>query len=176
MKNIILTSRAKGFTLIELIVVIVILGVLSAIAAPKFINLQDDAKTAHLQAVKASMESAIDLAHSKLIVDGLEEQVGVFSGAEPKLAQWCDSCLFSWGYPANMPVTWTHLLDDIDFSTDTGNQIVIASGIPGMATSSAFTFNDNVSGGAIIDLACYIRYTPPTTATADYELVLVPCS
>ncbi len=80
-----MVRNSKGFTLIELVIVIVILGILSATVAPKFIDLQSDAKTARLQALKGSMESALDLAHSKLIVDGLENQASVFSGTEAKL-------------------------------------------------------------------------------------------
>ncbi|MED5521016.1 MAG: prepilin-type N-terminal cleavage/methylation domain-containing protein, partial [Pseudomonadota bacterium] len=37
-------STQQGFTLIELIIVIVLLGILAVTAAPKFLNLQDDAR------------------------------------------------------------------------------------------------------------------------------------
>lgn len=50
--------KNKGFTLIEMIVVIVILGVLAVTAAPKFMGLQSDARIATLQATKGAIESS----------------------------------------------------------------------------------------------------------------------
>tara|TARA_R110002167_G_scaffold214068_3_gene418737 strand:- start:22899 stop:23441 length:543 start_codon:yes stop_codon:yes gene_type:complete len=69
-------NEQQGFTLIELVVVIVILGILAVTAAPKFINLQDDARTATLQAVKASMQSAASLVYSKSLIKGNESSAG----------------------------------------------------------------------------------------------------
>ncbi|QBG36604.1 type II secretion system protein [Litorilituus sediminis] len=72
MKYSVKNKAQQGFTLIELVVVIVILGILAVTAAPKFINLQDDARTATLQGVKAAIESSTALVYSKSLIAGNE--------------------------------------------------------------------------------------------------------
>lgn len=60
----------KGFTLIELVVVIVILGILAATAAPRFIDLTGDAKVSVMRGVGGSIESAVSMIHAKAIIEG----------------------------------------------------------------------------------------------------------
>jgi MSHA pilin protein MshA len=70
----------RGFTLVELIVVIVILGILAATALPRFVNLGSDARAAQMQAIAASMEAAKQLVQAKWLAAGSATQTTVDIG------------------------------------------------------------------------------------------------
>lgn len=61
----------KGFTLIEIVMVIVLLGILAAVAIPRFLDLQTEAKTAAAKGVKGALKGAFSIAYAKHRVKGL---------------------------------------------------------------------------------------------------------
>ena len=62
----------RGFTLIELVVVIVLLAILGAVMVPRFVNLSDEARTAKARGTVASLDSGINLTHAECLTEGAQ--------------------------------------------------------------------------------------------------------
>lgn len=70
------TVGQTGFTLIELVAVMVILGVLAAVALPQFIDLKDEARSANLAQIEGTMHSATTLVNAQAQIER-KTQVGI---------------------------------------------------------------------------------------------------
>lgn len=62
--------KQAGFTIIELVVVIILLGILAATALPRFIDVTDDAHTAAFEGVHGGFQTGVSMYHAQWVADG----------------------------------------------------------------------------------------------------------
>ncbi|WP_088329620.1 prepilin-type N-terminal cleavage/methylation domain-containing protein [Lacimicrobium sp. SS2-24] len=91
-------SNVRGFTLIELIIVIVVLGILAVIAAPKFLDISADARIASLEALKGNMRSASDLVNYKARIENKTD-----CSTDPTIDVGTETITLRCGYPCPHP-------------------------------------------------------------------------
>jgi len=146
--------KQTGFTLIELIVVILILGILAATALPRFINAQQDARIAKAQGIYGAIRSASALAKARCELDlgsGLVA-IGTCGNAAPQV---------------NMDGTLINIVNRYPAATAAG---IIAAAQLGAATDGLTIGAANPITidviGATTPATCRISYTAATAAAA----------
>lgn len=138
-------SNEQGFTLIELIVVIVILGILAAFAIPRFVNLQNDARRSVLQGISGSLQAASALAYSKALVSN-PVQTGSSGTISVPGAGTNGTVALAYGYPTGASIS-TMLQSTTNFGVK--------------ASSTQATFWPTSAGNSA---GCEVVYTPATSS------------
>ncbi|WP_104400054.1 type II secretion system protein [Vibrio penaeicida] len=154
-------KRQGGFTLIELVVVIVILGILAVTAAPKFLNLQGDARESSLQGLKGAMSGASGIVYGKSAIEGEE---GVSKGAATAPA--ASGINTHFGYPTAATDGIQLAVEGLPADWDTN-----VSGASYYATFKASP--THADAPAIVGTNCYVSYTEAANSSSAPTISVV---
>jgi len=147
-------KRQGGFTLIELVVVIVILGILAVTAAPRFLNLQSDARESSLQGLKGAMAGAAGIVYGRAAIDGVETQSSVTAASS------ASGIALTFGYPSATTDGIGNAVDGL--GANDGDWIAV-SGSGSTATAPVIHYS---FAGSASDTECFVTYETNASAGA----------
>lgn len=159
-------KKQNGFTLIELVVVIIILGILAVTAAPKFINLQSDARKSTLSGIEAALKGANSLVYSKAVIQGKEKVDGDTTENIDTTGDGTADLIGAYGYVKG---TASEVADVLDVSAD---EWTVAK--PSTAdVSGANVIIHAESFAPTKDSKCFVEYTEAASpgASPTYKVV-----
>jgi prepilin-type N-terminal cleavage/methylation domain-containing protein len=135
---------SKGFTLIELVIIIVVLGILAAVAIPKYFDMQSSAMESTIRQFGGSLKEASSLYLSRAVLDG--------TARKPPVQSFWDFVALQEGASDRNTIVINnsirHLLQDPNANVLSGDGLTITLNLHGGGVA---TYHFNPTTGAVTD-------------------------
>jgi len=153
-------NQHLGFSLIKLTVMLMILGILTVIAAPRFLNLHSEARMSALEGLKSAMQNAAGVVHAQAEQAEQAEQApqATRSAVTMSLNSGSQVIEMVFGYPAATSAGIGHAVAGL---SDTATWRVVSTS----ATSISYGFRDDS------EKACVVRYVQPSSAGEPPQII-----
>jgi len=163
------SSNQNGFTLIELVIVIVILGILAVTAAPKFLDLTSDARTSTVDGLTGTVKGGANIIYSKALIDGVTST----SDSSESVTVSGETVSLVFGYPD---------AQTLDLAIDAADWAVVeAETVTRIYPNDVTAATAPATGDAFVESAnheaCYVQYTEAASdgATPVITSVVTGC-
>lgn len=149
-------KKQDGFTLVELVVVIMVLGILAAYVAPKYVNLGGNARSSVVKAMKGAIAEAADMIHAAAIT----------AGTTATSVTTADGTVVNVGSVTQYPVAAAGGID-VALTDTTGFSVTFDSG----TNTATFTKSD-----AAVGASCRVTYTYTGSSVPVITATTTDCS
>jgi len=171
MKN--MTPRLNGFTLIELIMVIVILGMLTAFAIPKFADISSSAKENTLKKIAGAMESTVAIIRSVAFTNGITPVSSYPSDQSVYLVE-TEAGQFELDWRNLCPEARGEMGDALDMGQHL--DLKEGNGLSVVLTNQYYRVGYDIRGtGPVTANGCYVTYDSFGDPICTIDVVLTDC-